>query len=326
VPLNSRLFKGDPALEACLVQDAAHVLLGAMGEHVGKIQAALDFLDHARIATAEVTMKKYGRSTSNAVLAYKQKRRIINFSYQTQADDIVGKMTIAALDREMFVLESRSQRRPQCGDPVGASGAGVRSVVPVSLSLRDSAPVAAAAPTPKFPANLSVLWHVTAEAVKRGANRHLAYIPTAVGLVEASGMDAVVTVPSDPLPSNDVVDPRFKTDTFRVRKVSENRVSGQPGVLRVIVCPFDSGSDAFGVTDGGVLDGQTFKFFILINVNKLRADKCTLLHEMIHAATGLGEEDHDADPDSVFSVGSNRFVLKPTHAEALSKSFFATKK
>ena len=36
----------------------------------------------------------------------------------------------------------------------------------------------------------------------------------------------------------------------------ENRAPGQTGVLRVIVCPFDSGSDAFGVTDGGVLDGQ----------------------------------------------------------------------
>ena len=31
-------------------------------------------------------------STASAVLAYKQKRRIINFTYQTQADDIVGRL------------------------------------------------------------------------------------------------------------------------------------------------------------------------------------------------------------------------------------------
>lgn len=40
-------------------------------------------------------------STANAVLNYKQKRSIINLSYQTQADNIVGKMTVGALDREL---------------------------------------------------------------------------------------------------------------------------------------------------------------------------------------------------------------------------------
>jgi hypothetical protein len=39
------------------------------------------------------------------VLAFKRRRKIINFSYQTQEDNIVGKMTIAALDREMEKLE-----------------------------------------------------------------------------------------------------------------------------------------------------------------------------------------------------------------------------
>ncbi len=39
------------------------------------------------------------------MLAYKEKRHIINHSYQTQADNIVGKMTMAALDREMLGKE-----------------------------------------------------------------------------------------------------------------------------------------------------------------------------------------------------------------------------
>src|SRR5262249_14872404 len=35
----------------------------------------------------------------------KKKRNIINFSYQTHADDIVGKMTIRSLDTEMLAQE-----------------------------------------------------------------------------------------------------------------------------------------------------------------------------------------------------------------------------
>ena len=38
--LQSKLFRGDPKLEACLVNDKAHVLQGARGEHVSKLQQA----------------------------------------------------------------------------------------------------------------------------------------------------------------------------------------------------------------------------------------------------------------------------------------------
>lgn len=327
MPLRSRLFRGNPSLESCLVQNPAHVLLGAVGDHVGKIQTALAALDKARIDEAELSAKKYGRSTASAVLAYKKKRRIINFTYQTQADDIVGKMTIAALDFEMVAFENRSMRQPSCGDPVGAASVGVRTAVPVSLSLQDSPAVAAPTAVQQFPTNLHILLHTTAEAVKRAAFRHIALLLKATGILRPLGMEiGSITQHDETIPNNDIVDPRFQSDTFGVRKASEKARPGFPNILRIIVCPFDSGSPAFGVTDGGVADGQRFPFFILINANKLREDKCTLLHEMIHAATGLGEADHDPDPDSVFSVSSNRSVLKPKHAEALSKAFFATPK
>lgn len=100
--LQSQHFKGDLALEACLVQDSAHVTEGAIGIHVSRIQSALAFLDKIKIDAAELQQKRYGPSTAAAVLAYKQKRNIINRSYQTQADNIVGKMTIATLDKEML--------------------------------------------------------------------------------------------------------------------------------------------------------------------------------------------------------------------------------
>ncbi|MGA2400728.1 MAG: hypothetical protein ABSG91_03360 [Syntrophobacteraceae bacterium] len=106
MPLQSRLFQGDPALEACLVSDPAHVTQGAAGNHVAKIQTALATLDGLQIDPGELSAKRYGASTAAAVLAFKKKRNIINRSYQTQADNIVGKMTIAALDKEMLMHES----------------------------------------------------------------------------------------------------------------------------------------------------------------------------------------------------------------------------
>jgi peptidoglycan hydrolase-like protein with peptidoglycan-binding domain len=89
-------------LEAAAQRDSAHVLPGSRGPHVGKIQQALMDLDGAKLARDD----SYGPATAAAVLAYKQKRNIINSAYQTKADNIVGKMTVASLDREMFAREN----------------------------------------------------------------------------------------------------------------------------------------------------------------------------------------------------------------------------
>jgi peptidoglycan hydrolase-like protein with peptidoglycan-binding domain len=99
--LQSKLFSGDAKLEAAAVSDPAHILPGSTGPHVAKIQRALILLDDAKNSEDSV----YGPATAAAVLAYKQKRNIINRSYQTKADNIVGKMTIASLDGEMLATE-----------------------------------------------------------------------------------------------------------------------------------------------------------------------------------------------------------------------------
>jgi peptidoglycan hydrolase-like protein with peptidoglycan-binding domain len=115
--LKSILLRNDAKLDACLIQDSAHVTVGATGEHVAKIQTAVSRLDGYRIDFAEVRDRRYGRSTATAVLAYKRKRKIINRSYETQADDIVGKMTIASLDREIAELERLPRRnKPRSWD------------------------------------------------------------------------------------------------------------------------------------------------------------------------------------------------------------------
>lgn len=134
--LQSQLLKGDPKLEACLVQDSAHVTNGTVGDHVSKIQSALIAIEGSTIDPGELISTKYGPSTAAAVLAFKKKRNIINRSYQTQADDIVGKMTIAALDKEMFERENQEDDsgRVHCTDFPGSPVAGGRSNVLLGFS------------------------------------------------------------------------------------------------------------------------------------------------------------------------------------------------
>ena len=64
--LQSRLFRGDAALEACLVNDRAHLVEGMRGAHVPKVQRALGVLDGAHIDVAEVSGQIYGRTTAAA--------------------------------------------------------------------------------------------------------------------------------------------------------------------------------------------------------------------------------------------------------------------
>jgi pimeloyl-ACP methyl ester carboxylesterase len=97
--LQSQLFRGDGKLEAAAVSDPAHIVQGARGPHVAKIQQALIQLDGAAISQDSI----YGPGTAAAVAAFKQKRNILNF--QGKIDNIVGKKTMAALDSEMFAKE-----------------------------------------------------------------------------------------------------------------------------------------------------------------------------------------------------------------------------
>ncbi len=132
--LQSQLFRGDPKLEAAALSDSAHIVPGVMGEHVRKIQQALIQLDGAAI----IPDGKYGPATAAAVLAYKRRRNIINYAYQAQADNIVGKMTIAALDREMLAKQSPPDTWRTCilhlACPPDAGGRAARSNA-VGLSL-----------------------------------------------------------------------------------------------------------------------------------------------------------------------------------------------
>jgi hypothetical protein len=103
--LSSKLLSSNARLRDCELNDAAHVKLGDQGDFVGLIQRALMLIDDVSIAASEIGASLYGESTAAAVLKYKTSRNIINRSYQTQADDIVGKLTIKSIDDELLELE-----------------------------------------------------------------------------------------------------------------------------------------------------------------------------------------------------------------------------
>ena len=150
--LKCALFRDDPKLEACLVSDSAHVLQGARGAHVGKIQQALVMLGEAVISPSEISGSHYGPSTSAAVLAFKTKRGIINRSYQSKPDPIVGKMTIAALDREVLALQEPDQTLSNCvlfcACPLDVPGQSHGPSVRLGFAISASSAAAVGAPTP----------------------------------------------------------------------------------------------------------------------------------------------------------------------------------
>lgn len=112
MPLQSRHFtqpKRNARLEQCLVSDPAHVTPGSQGDHVSLIQQSLNKLrdlpggEDFRLMVSG----RYDPETSAAVLEFKTKRNIVAPQRQNKADNVVGKMTIAALDEEMLALEQR---------------------------------------------------------------------------------------------------------------------------------------------------------------------------------------------------------------------------
>jgi peptidoglycan hydrolase-like protein with peptidoglycan-binding domain len=107
MPLLSQMFSGDAKLEACAVHDSAHIAQGARGDHVSKIQSALNLVDRATLQIDGI----YGAFTAAAVLRYKQVRNIVNRSYQQQADNVVGRMTIDRLDKDVLAAEQNPDSR-----------------------------------------------------------------------------------------------------------------------------------------------------------------------------------------------------------------------
>lgn len=101
--LQSQLFRDDPKLEAAAVAHSAHIVPGARGPHVVKIQQALIEVAGAAIEPNGV----YGPATAAAVAEFKRTQQPPILNTEGKIDNIVGIKTIAALDAVMSVRRGR---------------------------------------------------------------------------------------------------------------------------------------------------------------------------------------------------------------------------
>lgn len=344
--LLSLLFRGNAALEACAVRDEAHILEGAKGDHVAKIQFALFRVDRSTIDRNELVSQTYGKSTAAAVLQFKQRRAIINRSYQSSPDNIVGKMTIAALDRELLTVQRSFPVIGDCAQSIGTP------------SPAQFAQPAAAIRDPKA---LGSLTNVRPSLARTGSGQDEkpvqlnSLVSIYVSQTTASRLDGFpiarqidfardtlfehgITLSlafgnpiADTIPFNDNL--LFEDNLIQLRKMSEDIRPGFPQILRVIVCRMAA---HFGDTKRDVVVGaQTVKPFCLLNSQERDPNDTTLLHEMIHAS--LKRPEHDSEPNSVFfdnhfrnpaippSEAPRRSVLKNNRAQSVATSFYSSR-
>lgn len=346
MPLTSSLFRKNAKLQACALEHTAHVTIGAVGEHVAKIQFALTTIDRLSIGRGELVAQRYGKTTAAAVLAYKRKRSIINRSYQTVADDIVGIMTIASLDDEMRAQERVPKSRSDCqpgrrGAPLVAAPAVVAaSIAPRGSGLQFAFGVGPTAP--KALANKQ-LGGVVRIAVFFASNAQADGFPLereigrARDCLTEHGVQLVVqrNFGVFNFVERVLINPDAAGDNVNeLRKRCEDLVPGQTGLLRVIVCRM--GNFEFGHTlRDRKVGNQAFSPFALLNTEHVDLSNATLIHEMVHCSKD-GVVPHDPEKSSIFfefglekpepdpSKGRpDRTALRAEHALSIASSFFA---
>ena len=327
--LTSNLFKGDAKLAACQNNDAAHLTIGAKGEHVAKVQFALFALDSSAIDAGEVRLQTYGPSTARAVLAYKTKRNIVNTAYQRTPDNIVGKMTIARLDQDMRLFEQTHRGFGECGPaPNGAPSGPVLAGAQPRVSGLVGGPGAKLTQLSK---NLHIYCSITSKASSDGGFPLAKQLQKARDVLLPHGLTLTVEfgggfADTINFPYTLVLD----EDVAQLRKASEAARAGSDKIVRLIACPRSVNAPMGETFRTITVDGRLFPPFAVLNSNAVSPDGATLIHEMIHAAHS-GPVPHDGEANSVFfgepkpgSAAVERTVLRPDRALTLSKAFFAT--
>jgi hypothetical protein len=326
--LSSNLFRGSAALEACAVKDSAHVIPGASGDHVARIQLALSVLDGSKIAQTDITSRRYGKSTAAAVLAYKRKRKIINPSYQSTADDIVGKMTIAALDKEMRRTELLPKPPGDCA--ISPTAPATAKGPQRGNAFADSRGAKTVTAPKQLGGFIRVFFAITLNSAQQDGYPLSAQIEKArdalfehgiaLSIEIRNGFADTIQFPGRILSSVGAVG----DNVDQLRKASEDLRPGLPGVLRVIVCQM-VGNHAGDTFRNRVINGRVVPPFVLLNSEVLDKGNATLIHEMIHCSKD-GLFPHDPENFSIFFEsgseklgGVDRTLLKPEHALTLSK-------
>ena len=288
---------------------------GTRGPHVIKVQKALVLLDGAQIRGGEVPEGLYGPFTTKAVLAYKTKRGIVNPAYQKTADNIVGKMTMAALDREMAQAENRPPLLG-CDTDIGDG--------PTTSRFRQGLVTGDVRQLEFVPAQLNVSIQEALfekETIPGSSIRTALLVARAQLLLAPFNLKVAATF----LPSfiyQFTVGERDEVDVRRIRTEAQTASAGSGTSLRVIFCHLRN-TNSTATSQGERTQIAGFKNFVLINKDRSHPDLGTLLHEMIHCSNDRFMNDiHDDDRNSIYSRGDNRTLLRDEHAISLNGSFF----
>src|SRR5271169_1682823 len=125
MPVQSKLFTSDPQvrdrLNKALVSDPDHIVPGAVGDHVSKIQTALSILGKVAINSNEVDQELYGPTTADAVQAFKASCKPPLLNFKNSLDNITGKKTTRELDRQMQEFEKNNPAPPAPPPPAGTA-------------------------------------------------------------------------------------------------------------------------------------------------------------------------------------------------------------
>jgi hypothetical protein len=104
--LRSELLRGDQKLEKAAVSHGDHIVPGARGAHVVRIQQALIQVAGAALEPDGV----YGTHTAEAVAEFKRTHQPPILNSANQIDNIVGIKTLAALDAKLLAQGGRGGR------------------------------------------------------------------------------------------------------------------------------------------------------------------------------------------------------------------------
>jgi peptidoglycan hydrolase-like protein with peptidoglycan-binding domain len=343
MPLRSQLFAGNRKLEACSKNHPDHILFGARGDHVERIQRALIRLDNALINADEMKRSFYGESTAAAVLAYKQKRDIVNRSYQSTADNIVGIMTIKHMDEELLKRKGSSLHQGICQTcGTGAETFVARAVPPPAVQpfALKAKTVTVGKTTKKRFGGVARIYVQWASGV---ANKGTIYpirelIERARDMLGEYGITLIVESRDNDIRTitytGDVIIDDDKVDIYRASLRELPATADSNRMYRVILCSLGR-STHFGETfPNFFVDGKLVPKFTLLNVNMIDKSNAVLLHEMIHASK-TAPHSHDPERNSVFfqyaqeaggPVSDNAVtqnVLKEEHAQSIARAYFS---
>ena len=321
MPLRSLQFRGDTRLEACLVNDQAHLTIGTVGPFVRKVQQAVAMLTGRSASLEEVQASRYGQSTADAVLAYKRARSIVNKAYQATADNVVGKMTIKSLDDEMVRMEARPPELV-CGDPV--TGVAPRRSSPM-LQGKTARGFSSTGVGFRLPDLLRITWQISTLGEKLNGRRLNVQVDACNKILPD---DLLITTIGPDLnlvrafEYNEIVPVVGEAHVAGLVRAAAKARTTSPSELRVIVHPLVDPQPTFGITKFGPYDGEHLGAAVVLNASLQRNDNLTLLHEMIHA-TGLLFHDSEPggvfDQTSVFSTNEGRDHIRTDHIQRLHK-------